>query len=59
MTDVDSPTVMITVAVLTLGCWAWRRDRARAVLGCAGLVAVVVVEVAWPHDTPGGYRAKS
>ncbi|WP_285596306.1 phosphatase PAP2 family protein [Actinomycetospora sp. NBRC 106378] len=45
VTDVGSPAVMITVAVLALGWWAWRRDRARAVLGFAGLGAVLVVDV--------------
>lgn len=46
VTDVGSPTVTITLTVLTVLWWTWRRDRRRAALGFAGLAGLVVVDVA-------------
>lgn len=46
VTDVGSPTVTITGSVVAVGWWAWRRDRRRALLGAAGLVGLLVVDVA-------------
>lgn len=46
VTDVGSPTVTITLTVMALVGWAWRRDRRRAGLGSAGLTALIVVDVA-------------